>query len=123
MRQALELAEAPATGEENYQTVDVSDPKHPHIANKPRRKRRLFWWLRGGYGKPRKLDQLDPIHRKFEFRRDFLKKLNVLFYPQVSITTYQFSMLCLSHDTQATDPSPQSPDSRIQELFESEEWK
>jgi len=67
--------------DESYQTLDLSHPTHPRLEDKSARKRRIFWWMRWGRGKPK---ELAPLERKFEWRRDFHKPLQMLCYPHVS---------------------------------------
>ena len=75
-----------ADNKDTYQTLDLTNPTHPRVEDKPVRRRRFFWWLRGGRGKPRELDSLESVERKFEWRRDFHKPLRMLCYPHVSKT-------------------------------------
>jgi hypothetical protein len=69
-----------AGNDESYQTLDLSHPTHPRVEDRPAKKRRFFWWMRGGRGKP---IELAPFERKFEWRKDFHKPLQMLCYPHV----------------------------------------
>ncbi len=68
-----------AGGDESYQTLDLSQPTHPRLEDKPAKRRRIFWWMRGR-SKPAELQTLE---RKFQWRRDFHKPLKMLCYPHV----------------------------------------
>lgn len=82
MNLTFELADGP---QEVYQALDMSCPTHPQVVDKLEPKKKFFWWLRGSKRRPRKFDKLNPLHRKFEWRRDFYKPLSVLFYPQARL--------------------------------------
>ena len=63
MALAFELAKAP---EETYQIVEVSDQKlHVKDTRQPGIGRRFFWWIRGGWGRPRRLHGLKPLQVDF----------------------------------------------------------
>lgn len=83
---ALVFETASAEGnKEKYQTVHVDGLSKPNIVNKPRKRRRFFWWLRWGQGKPH---ELDSYERQFQWRRDFQKPLKMLCYPHVGYSSW-----------------------------------
>ena len=78
-----------ATGEGNrdkYQTLQIDGSNKPKIVDKSRRRRKFFWWLRWGQGKPH---DLESYERHFQWQRDFQKPLKMLCYPHVCFNPYQ----------------------------------
>ena len=65
------------------------------VEDKPRKRRRFFWWFRGGE-RPGKLKNLESLEQKPEWssptKRDWYKPIQMLTYPQVKLSASRSSL-------------------------------
>ena len=84
-QQTFEVAE---DSSDTYQVIKPCCDNKLKIEDVPQRKRRFFWWLKNGWGRPKKLQNLESIEREptwsSKVKRDWYKPIQMLTYPQAS---------------------------------------